>query len=109
MAIIAVVLAITFPSVVKLWYIVGSIFVPGLLIPFLITFTKIQMKQWQGLILMIIPVVTSIIWFILNKYLIGFQFRSEPFYPGMLASISIVLLLFVTNYKQLTNSNKIEN
>lgn len=109
MAIIAVVLAITFPSVVKLWYIIGSIFVPGLLIPFLITFTKIQMKQWQGLILMILPVAISLIWFILNKYLIGFQFRSEPFYPGMLTSISIILLLFVTNYKQLTKTNKIEN
>ena len=95
MAIIAIILAYAFPSVVKLWYIMGSIFVPGLLIPFLLTFTKFKLKNWQGLILLIIPVSVTILWFILNNTLTSFQYRIEPFYPGILTSISILLLIII--------------
>lgn len=100
MAVIAVILAYTFPSVVRLWYIIGSIFVPGLLIPFLLTFTKIKLKNWQGLLLLIVPVLVAIIWFLFS--ILNFQsaiFNIEPFYPGILSSIIIFTVFWAMRNK----------
>ncbi len=102
MALIAVFLAYSFPSVVKLWYIIGSIFVPGLLIPFLLTFTNIKLNNRQGLILLIIPVLFSLIWF--SSSFLNLQssiFNLEPFYPGIFSSIIIfiIILLKRNNYE----------
>ncbi len=97
MAIIAIILAYVFPSVVKLWYMIGSILVPGLLIPFLLTLTKIELKNWQGQILLIIPVLISISWFIMNNTFQNFQFKIEPFYPGIFSSIILFLSFLFIN------------
>jgi len=101
MAAIAIVLAYSFPSVVKLWYITGSIFVPGLLIPFLLTFTKYRLNSLYGLLLLIIPVLISITWFILNNLSAHSIFNIEPFYPGIFSSILISLFLQLINMKKL--------
>jgi len=100
MAIIAIILAYAFPSVVKLWYVMGSIFVPGLLIPFLVSFSKLNLKNWQGQILLIIPVSISILWFILNKIISNFTLRIEPFYPGIISSIILFTLLIFINRRK---------
>jgi len=97
MAIIAIILAYSFPSVVKLWYITGSIFVPGLLIPFLLTFTKIKLKKGHGQILLIVPVLISIMWFILNSVAPDIKLNIEPFYPGMITSILLSLSFLLKN------------
>ena len=99
MAVIAILLAYLFPSVVKLWYITGSIFVPGLLIPFLVSLTKLKLKNWQGQILLIIPVLISIMWFILNNTVPSFILKIEPFYPGMFSSIILFVLFIIFNRK----------
>ena len=97
MATIAIILAYSFPSVVKLWYMMGSILVPGLLIPFLVSFTKLNLKSWQGQILLIIPVLISIMWFILNIAYQNFQFKIEPFYPGIFSSIFLFVSFIIIN------------
>ena len=97
MATIAIILAYSFPSVVKLWYMMGSILVPGLLIPFLVSFTKLNLKSWQGQILLIIPVLISIMWFILNSAYQNFQFKIEPFYPGIFSSIFLFVSFMIVN------------
>ena len=95
---IAVILAYVFPSVVNLWYIIGSLFVPGLLIPFLLTFTNIQLNNKQGLTLLIVPVVISLLWFIIPIFNLPYSiFNLEPFYPGIAASIIIVIKIFINN------------
>ncbi|MBU0529045.1 sodium:solute symporter family protein [bacterium] len=100
MATIAVILAFAFPSVVKLWYITGSIFVPGLLIPFLLTLTKLKLRNRQGQILLIIPVLVSIMWFILNSIIPDFSFKIEPFYPGIFSSILLFVSFIIINRKR---------
>ena len=104
MAIIAIILAYAFPSVVKLWYMMGSILVPGLLIPFLASFSKINFKNWQGSILLIIPVIISLLWFtipiILKSFALNLQssiFNLEPFYPGMFSSIFLFGSFIIIN------------
>jgi SSS family solute:Na+ symporter len=100
MATIAIILAYIFPSVVKLWYIMGSILVPGLLIPFLVSFSKLNLKNWQGQILLIIPVSISILWFILNNIISNFKLKIEPFYPGIISSILLFMLFIIINRRR---------
>ncbi len=98
MAIIAIILAYSFPSVVKLWYMLGSILVPGLLIPFLVSFSKIILKNWQGIILLIVPVLISLIWFVFPIFNIQYSiFNLEPFYPGMFSSIFLFVSFIIIN------------
>ena len=98
MAMIAVILAYSFPSVVKLWYINGSIFVPGLLVPFLLTFTNIRITKKQGLVITIVPVLISLTWFSFS--IINFPhsiFNLEPFYPGIISSIFLFIIFKIND------------
>lgn len=85
---IALSLAYLIPSVVRLFYTLGSVLIPGLIIPFLYTLSN-QSKILKGSIgkfWILLPVLASIIWlfigYIKNEYLLGI----EPFYPGILLS-----------------------
>ena len=83
---ISLMLAISIPSVVQMWYTLGSIIVPGLLLPFLISFSK---KKIDVISLMVAPIFISILW-ILNKNIFGsYPLNLEPFYPGIFTSIII--------------------
>jgi len=78
-------LAWAIPSVVDLWLTLGSVVVPGLLIPFLATFlpkVRIPKVEWM----MIASAGASVIWLLLGTTdlpLLGVQ----PFYAGMVVSI----------------------
>tara|TARA_B100001996_G_scaffold67766_1_gene49401 strand:+ start:4663 stop:6027 length:1365 start_codon:yes stop_codon:yes gene_type:complete len=83
---ISLMIALSIPSVVQIWYTLGSIIVPGLLLPFILTFSK---RKLDVITMMIAPLIISILW-IINKNIIGvYPLGLEPFYPGMLTSISI--------------------
>ena len=85
---IALALAFSIPSVVKLWYNLGSIIVPGLVIPFLMSFNKNRMQD--GIIFMMVcPALASIIWIISGQLLGNYPFNIEPFYPGIATSCLI--------------------
>ena len=90
-AFIALILAFSIPSVVKLWYGLGSILVPGLVLPFLISFKNNRPKE-NVLLMMISPVLVSIFWIVLGKLLNGYPFGLEPFYPGILTSVLVYIL-----------------
>ena len=92
MAIIAVLLALSIPSVVQLWYVIGSIIIPGILLPFLITFTKIRLNNTKIIPTIILPVIVSIFWFLYGHSPGHYPIEIEPFYPGLLTS---GLLVFV--------------
>ena len=85
-ALIALSLAFIIPSVVKLWYILGSILIPGLILPFLISFSSMKITI---LPMMIIPILVSSIWIIIGQIVGNYPLELEPFYPGMLTSIII--------------------
>ena len=86
MAIIAVLLALSIPSVVQLWYVIGSIIIPGLLLPFLFTFTKIRLNNTKIIPTIILPVIVSIFWFLYGHSTGHYPIEIEPFYPGLLTS-----------------------
>ncbi|MDA3871679.1 MAG: hypothetical protein PF551_04935, partial [Candidatus Marinimicrobia bacterium] len=91
----AIILLCIFPSVIKLWYLIGSIIIPSILLPVIFAFTKKQFPQKVILISMIGSFSISLIWLlfgIVNKDVSGNQylFSIEPFYPGILFSVIII-------------------
>ncbi len=89
-------LAISLPSVIDLWYTFGTIAIPGLLIPTLTSIFRKPMTRLAAILNLAIAPFISWLWFLFGKvdawsYFLGI----EPFYPGMLSS---VLILVLSNY-----------
>lgn len=83
---ISLMIAISIPSVVQIWYTLGSIIVPGLLLPFLMAFSN---KKLDVITMMVAPLIISILW-IINKNIFGvYPLGLEPFYPGICTSMLI--------------------
>jgi SSS family solute:Na+ symporter len=99
-ALISVILCILFPSVIQLWYIIGSLFIPPMLVPLLAAyFDRLKIPAGKILIIMVGSFSLSLFSFLWGQmnmiegnpdYLLGI----EPFFPGFILSI----LLFVTFY-----------
>ena len=85
-AFIALILAFSIPSVVKLWYGLGSILVPGLVLPFLLSFRK---NKIAIIPMMTLPVIATIIWTVLGRLFSHYPLKIEPFYIGIFISIII--------------------
>lgn len=90
---ISVLLAISIPSVVKLWYSVGSVVIPGLLLPFLLSFTSFTIRKKYSAIIIVLPAVVSFVWLVLRNLIENFPWNLEPFYPGLSVSILLILSL----------------
>lgn len=94
-ALLGILLILIYPSVIDLWYIIGSVFIPGLLFPVLgIYLDPFRMPaglaQWS----IIGCTGISLTWLILGTVtspgdvVVPF-FGIEPFYPGLFAAILI--------------------
>ena len=105
MAFLALALAVTVPSVVRLWYVTGSIIVPGLLLPFLMTFRTHHGIPVNIIQLMTLPVMIAIIWFIMGNLTDGYPFGIEPFYPGLLTSLIIFSLSGLNGSEELAKTS----
>jgi SSS family solute:Na+ symporter len=91
--------AIYAPSVVDMWYIVGTIAVPGLLIPVLTTyFDKLTPGSGLAFITMLSGFSFSLLSFIVGhifKLPDGtprYPFGLEPMFPGLIVSILVYML-----------------
>ena len=94
-SIISLLLAYLIPSVVKLLFTLGSIIIPALILPFIITlfFLEIRISKTEAVFWMIVPLLISIFWLFLSKY-IGVNFlKIEPFYPGMISSFLCFIII----------------
>ena len=90
-------LAFAVPSVVGLFYLIGSILIPGLILPFVFTLwnEKITISERLAGYWIKAPVSVSLIWFGISQ-ISGQAFLGiEAFYPGMV--ISFLFLLFIMN------------
>ena len=96
-SVISLFLAFLIPSVVQLFYTLGSILIPGLILPFLWTMNKTKILNDENFTInwIMVPVMVSVVWFSISK-LTGSTFLGiEPFYPGMGASFIYLILLQV--------------
>jgi SSS family solute:Na+ symporter len=79
-------LAWLLPSVIELWYSLGSVVIPGLLIPFLTTFW--QKKPIPAVpAMMIFSTALNLAWFLFWFKESKYPLDIEPFYPGLILSI----------------------
>jgi SSS family solute:Na+ symporter len=101
-AFISIGLCILFPSVIEMWYVVGSLFIPPMFVPLLTAyFEKFKLPGRSTFILMISSFSISLFSFLWGQihqaggnpqYLFGI----EPFFPGFFLSIILYLIFFLT-------------
>lgn len=80
---------ILIPSVVGIWYMIGSLVIPALLLPTLSVLFRRPVSPQYILVLMLGSLSISTVWFIAGKLGSSYPLHIEPFYPGLLFSIVI--------------------
>jgi SSS family solute:Na+ symporter len=93
-ALLGLILVWVFPSVIELWYVIGSVVIPGLLIPVVgVYYRFFRVSHALAPWMLSVPVAVSLVWMLgglgtTDSY--GYAwFGIEPFYPGMVASIGL--------------------
>lgn len=92
-AVLGILLIIVYPSVIDLWYVIGSVMIPGLLIPVLGVYLRLfTLKKSVILPTMVISILVSLVWLVLgtvfNQEQYSYTFLGvEPFYPGLATSV----------------------
>jgi SSS family solute:Na+ symporter len=91
--ILAVCLAAMIPSVIKLWYTIGTVIVPGLLVPLVSAyFDRLRVGAKWAFAAMLFGWLTSLGWLLAGwsgspAGTATYPFGIEPMYPGLLISI----------------------
>jgi SSS family solute:Na+ symporter len=98
----SVLLAYFIPSVIEIWYTIGSICIPGIILPVVSSYyDKFKINEKLILYEIIISVSAGLTWFFIRNYFVGsFLFDLEPMLVGLIFSILIhitgLLLKFVS-------------
>jgi SSS family solute:Na+ symporter len=91
-AILSILLAYQFTSVVEIWYTIGSIIIPGVVLLIISAYTeKFRISNKYAFIESVAAVSSSITWLFLRPYLAENQilFEIEPMIIGMLVAVII--------------------
>ena len=98
-AVLGFTLAVSIPSVVSLWYTLGMVLVPGLLLPVLVTFhPRLVLSDGATLTISLAGVLTAGAWLLTptlgaawagDTYPLGLQ----PMLPGLLVTLALVLVM----------------
>ncbi|MGM0587968.1 MAG: sodium:solute symporter family protein [Bacteroidota bacterium] len=92
-ALLGILLIIIYPSVIDLWYVIGSVMIPGLLIPFLgIYLPRFRLQAAHVIPTMLSSIGLSLLWLILGALYPSDGYSQaflglEPFYPGLFLSM----------------------
>lgn len=88
---LSIVLAYVIPSVVNLWYTVGTIVIPGLLVPLMAGyFERLKIPTRYAFWAMLLGWLTSLTWLLagqLNGRSGAYPLGIEPMYPGLAVSL----------------------
>ncbi|MCZ6775764.1 MAG: hypothetical protein O7D34_04835, partial [Ignavibacteria bacterium] len=94
-AILSIVFAILIPSVIRLWYTIGTVIIPGLLIPLVSSyFDRWKVSARYAFLAMLFGWATSFAWLIIGwtKELgssLHYPLGIEPMYPGLVVSLLV--------------------
>jgi SSS family solute:Na+ symporter len=79
------------PSVVDLWYTIGTLIIPALILPVLMAYGKRHISSNQILISMVGAFLIPVFWYGISFFTgKGYPLGIEPFYPGFLWSLLIL-------------------
>ncbi|GMU85450.1 MAG: proline permease [Ignavibacteriales bacterium] len=91
-AILAVVLALMIPSVIGMWYLIGSVCVPGLLLATLGSyFPNLRLSKEEILLGFILGSISAVFWYILREF--GFVPEEAMSIEPMIAGLVVIILL----------------
>ncbi len=108
-AIVSILLVWSIPSVIQLWYVIGTLFIPPMLLPLLTAYyPQFQLKSRSTFLVMLLSFSISLFWFSWGQMhnaagFVHYPFNLEPFFPGLLASMGIYLVCNILT--QLKHSN----
>lgn len=92
-AVLGISLIIIYPSVIDIWYVIGSVMIPGILLPVLGIYIRLfTLKKGWVVPTMVVCIGISLTWLVLGTIYsaeaYSYAFLGlEPFYPGLFASI----------------------
>jgi len=101
-AIISIGLCLAFPSVIKLWYVIGSLFIPPMLLPVLTAYFPIYKLPFKSTFITMIASFSvsflSFLWGQINQTIYGpsYFLNIEPFFPGFFLSILLYAVFYLT-------------
>jgi SSS family solute:Na+ symporter len=91
-------LVYSLPSVIQLWYAIGTLFIPPMLLPLLTAYyPQFRLRNLPTFLVMLFSFSLSLFWFIWGQVhtesgSAQYPGNLEPFFPGLLASLIIYLL-----------------
>jgi SSS family solute:Na+ symporter len=89
-SIISICIAYLIPSVVEIWYTIGSLFIPGIILPVISAYyPKLRISSKLIIAEIVFAVSTSMIWFDFRKSLSGYLNEIEPMIIGLIVAIII--------------------
>jgi solute:Na+ symporter, SSS family len=94
-SVLAIGLALAVPSVIKLWYLIGTTLVPGLLIPLVTSyFDRLRVDARTAFIAMLGGWLTSLVWMLAGWQMAygnaeSYPFGIEPMFPGLAVSVGV--------------------
>jgi SSS family solute:Na+ symporter len=92
---LSIALALVIPSVIKLWYAIGTVVIPGLLVPLVSSyFERWKVSSSVAFASMLLGWLTSLVWLLVGwTQELGnadlYPFGIEPMYPGLVVSTLI--------------------
>lgn len=88
---ISIVIAYFIPSVVEIWYTIGSLFIPAIILPVISAYyEKIKISSSLIILEMIGSIIVSILWLILkSKFIEGVLSEIEPMIVGLTFAVGI--------------------
>ncbi len=89
-SILSVIIAYTIPSVVEIWYTIGSLFIPGIILPVISSYyTRIAVSNKIIIAEMIFAILSGTIWLLIRNNFQGVVYEIEP----MLVGVSVALII----------------
>jgi SSS family solute:Na+ symporter len=98
--IIAVILAYSIPSVIEIWYTIGSMFIPGIILPVVSAYyPQIRVANQTILIEMIAAVLSSITWYFMRNNFTNISLVNdiEPMLVGLFFAVIIHFIYLLTH------------
>lgn len=88
--VISILFAYSIPSVVEIWYTIGSLFIPGIILPVISAYyPKLKISGDLLFAEIIFAVILSIIWMIIRNNFGGLLNEIEPMLVGLLGAVVI--------------------
>jgi len=95
-AFLGIIMVWLMPSVIEIWYTIGSILIPGLLIPVLGVYSHHFAVKRSGIVAqLLIPSIVALVWFLIPVFdgnSEGSYLGIEPFYPGLGTALILLFL-----------------